>query len=134
MRALSIRQPWAWLIVHGHKPVENRDWCTTWRGPLLVHAGASVVKRDFREAVAQVQDLFDIAVPELDALPRGGIVGMATLHGCVQEMDSPWFTGPHGLLLRDARPLPFVPWKGVLGFFHVPASEAGVAPEIAGGW
>lgn len=37
--ALSIRQPGAWLIVNGHKDIENRDWPTTnFRGRLLVHA------------------------------------------------------------------------------------------------
>lgn len=37
--ALSIRQPWAWLIVNNHKPVENRSWPTSFRGRFLVHAG-----------------------------------------------------------------------------------------------
>src|SRR5438045_8559495 len=39
MKALSIRQPWAWLIVNGHKPVENRSWSTKYTGKLLIHAG-----------------------------------------------------------------------------------------------
>src|SRR3972149_11819690 len=39
MKALSIIQPWAWLIVHGHKPVENRRWPTSFRGQFLIHAG-----------------------------------------------------------------------------------------------
>jgi hypothetical protein len=38
MKELSIRQPWAWLIIAGHKDVENRSWTTTYRGPLLIHA------------------------------------------------------------------------------------------------
>mgnify|MGYP002359850962 FL=1 len=38
MKALSIRQPWAGLIIHGYKDIENRDWPTRYRGPLLVHA------------------------------------------------------------------------------------------------
>ena len=44
MRALSIRQPWAWLIVNGHKDIENRSWRTKYRGPFLVHAGLKVEK------------------------------------------------------------------------------------------
>ena len=36
--ALSIRQPWAWLIVNGYKDIENRDWPTKFRGRMLVHA------------------------------------------------------------------------------------------------
>jgi hypothetical protein len=39
MKVLSIRQPWAFLIVNGHKNIENRDWLTAYRGPVLIHAG-----------------------------------------------------------------------------------------------
>ncbi|WP_229215634.1 ASCH domain-containing protein [Duganella sp. CY15W] len=38
MKALSIRQPWAWLIVNGYKDIENRSWSTNVRGKVLVHA------------------------------------------------------------------------------------------------
>ena len=41
-RALSIRQPWAWLILNGYKDLENRTWRTDYRGPLLIHAGMRV--------------------------------------------------------------------------------------------
>ncbi|MEI3544750.1 MAG: ASCH domain-containing protein [Alphaproteobacteria bacterium] len=36
---LSIRQPWAWLIVNGYKDIENRTWPTHFRGKVLIHAG-----------------------------------------------------------------------------------------------
>ena len=39
MKALSIKQPWAWAIIHAGKNVENRTWATSYRGPLLIHAG-----------------------------------------------------------------------------------------------
>jgi hypothetical protein len=39
MKALSIMQPWAWLIVNGLKDIENRKWSTDFRGEFLVHAG-----------------------------------------------------------------------------------------------
>ena len=38
---LSVRQPWAWLILQGLKPIENRTWSTPYRGPLQLHAGKS---------------------------------------------------------------------------------------------
>ena len=38
MKALSIKQPWAWLIVNGYKDIENRTWKTNYRGTFLVHA------------------------------------------------------------------------------------------------
>ena len=37
---LSIRQPWAWLIAHGWKNIENRTWPTGYRGRFLIHAAA----------------------------------------------------------------------------------------------
>lgn len=41
MRVLSIRQPWAWLIVSGYKDIENRTWYTPYRGEIAVHASGS---------------------------------------------------------------------------------------------
>lgn len=38
MKALSIKQPWASLIVSGHKTVEMRTWKTSYRGLLAIHA------------------------------------------------------------------------------------------------
>lgn len=130
MRALSIRQPWAWLIVQGHKPVENREWTTHYRGPLLIHASATVAKRDYELTAAMVDEEFGITVPKLEVIERGGVVGLATLADCVQEMDNPWFTGPCGFVLTGAKPLPFLPWKGGLGYFHVPAAALGLPAEV----
>ncbi len=42
MKALSIMQPWAWLIVNGHKDIENRNWPTRFRGPVYIHAGKKI--------------------------------------------------------------------------------------------
>ena len=41
MKAISIKQPWAWLIANGYMTVENRKWYTGHRGDLLIHAGKS---------------------------------------------------------------------------------------------
>lgn len=38
METLSVKQPWASLIVCGAKDVENRTWTTPYRGRLLIHA------------------------------------------------------------------------------------------------
>lgn len=50
-KALSIQQPWAWLIISGNKLVENRTWSTDWRGTLAVHAGKKTAPHD-RDAFA----------------------------------------------------------------------------------
>lgn len=41
MRALTVIQPWAYAIARCGKSIENRNWGTSYRGPLLIHAGAS---------------------------------------------------------------------------------------------
>lgn len=48
---------------------------------------------------------------------RGGIIGVAEIVDCVEASDSPWFFGRYGFVLRNARPVEFIPVKGALGFF-----------------
>src|SRR5688572_4676832 len=52
MKALSLRQPWAWAVVHGGKRVENRGWTTDYRGPLLIHASTGMTRGEYEDAVA----------------------------------------------------------------------------------
>lgn len=120
MIALSIRQPWAWLIVHGHKDVENRDWPTRYRGETLIHAGKTKDKEQYAAAQEMAKEV-GLELPPIDDLEYGGIVGRAYLHDCVSHSPSHWFIGEHGFLLRDSTPLPFTPCRGRLGFFNVPA-------------
>jgi ASCH domain len=122
MKALSVRQPYAWLIVSGHKDIENRDWATNFRGRVLIHAGLTYPKRNYRDD-AEIFGARYGAYPERDTM-LGGIVGVATITGCVTASDSEWFFGPYGFTLTDAKPLPFVPCKGKLGFFNVDAAVA----------
>lgn len=41
MKALTVRQPWAWAIARGGKDIENRTWSAPHRGPLAIHAGSA---------------------------------------------------------------------------------------------
>lgn len=117
---LSIRQPWAWLIVHGFKDIENRSWWTAFRGTFLVHAGKGMTIREYEEARVVAAGINpSIDVPDPKDLPRGGIVGEAESVNCVTVSDSPWFFGPHGIVIFNARPLPFFPCRGALGFFNL---------------
>lgn len=121
MIALSIRQPWAWLILNAGKDIENRDWSTRFRGRFLVHA-AKGVTRDEYEAVANFVRRLQVKrpLPEFAALPRGGVVGSVEIVDCVKYSSSPWFMGKNGFVLRDPCPTLFVPHKGRLGFFDIP--------------
>lgn len=127
--ALSIKQPWAALLVAGMKTVEVRTWPTRRRGWVLIHAAR--VPDDRPEA----WEAFN--TPELRAAAglRGGIVGRANLVDCrVYEsptafaLDHPrhhnmtaWFRPPrlYGLVFQDIRPVPFYPYQGQTMFFGV---------------
>jgi hypothetical protein len=58
-----------------------------------------------------------VEVPPRDQLQRGGIIGEFTITDCVTSHPSPWFFGAYGYPVRDAKPLPFQPCKGMLGIF-----------------
>lgn len=121
MLALSIRQPWAWLIIHGGKDIENRSWPTRVRGRVLVHAAKTCALDDYVSAGVLVGALPGVPLlPRAVDLERGGIIGSVEIVDCVTASASPWFCGPYGFALRDARPLSFRPCRGRLGFFEVP--------------
>jgi hypothetical protein len=120
MKALSIRQPWAHLIVHAGKDIENRDWFTRLRGRILVHAAKGMTRDEYADVREFCDRSGNAIVPDFDALQRGGVIGSVEIVDCVEHSESRWFFGRYGFVLRDPRPLPFIPYKGSLGFFEVP--------------
>jgi hypothetical protein len=120
MKALSIRQPWAWLILYAGKDIENRVWSTNVRGRVLVHAAKGMTKDEYHEAPLYNSGGEFIVLPPFEGLQRGGVVGSVEIVDCVTKSDSHWFNGPYGFLLRNPKILPFTPWRGQLGFFDVP--------------
>ena len=116
--ALSIRQPWAWLICHGIKRLENRTWTTSHRGGILIHTGKHVTPGD--DAVARcLAEADGFTIPPLSDLPRGGIVGRADLVDVINYSTSQWFMGPLAFVLENAAPLPFKPLLGRRWLFPV---------------
>lgn len=124
---LSIRQPWAWAILHAGKDIENRSWSTRVRGRVLIHAGLKYSLEDYdtvegimRETGMWVHDL-DRALLD-KSFDLGGIVGSVEIVDCIDERNfrarSPWFFGPYGFVLRNPIVLPFERMPGKLGFFH----------------
>lgn len=140
MKALSVMQPWAWLIVNGHKDIENRDWkpanpALRFRGKVLIHTGLKIdaeASDDVAENIHPVSCFFPLATPlnVPAAWETGGIVGEAEIVDVVTKSDSPWFVGPIGLIIRNARPLEFRPCVGALGFFEPDYSKT-YAPKKA---
>jgi hypothetical protein len=113
--ALSIRQPWCHHILYDGKDIENRSWATRFRGAVLIHASKGV-DRDDRVEVREA------------GMPLGGIVGVMEIVDCVTASGSDWFFGPYGFVIRNARPLPFVPCRGALGFFRPAVDLSALQP------
>jgi hypothetical protein len=74
-KVLSIRQPWASLILAGLKDIENRTWWTPWTGRFLVHAGKKLDDSFDSWEIAQQHGL------ETADLPRGAYLGTVDLLG-----------------------------------------------------
>lgn len=74
MKVLTIKQPWATLIMQGNKRFEFRSWQTNYRGELLIHAGKGIDK----EAIKRLEKY----LPK--ELPLGKILGKVTLVNCVK--------------------------------------------------
>ena len=120
LKALSIKQPWAWLIVNGFKDIENRNHLKNFRGDFLIHAGK---KFDVEWAWKLNHNFFEKLYPkiknvDLEEIKKGGgIIGSATIVDCVEVSNSPWFNGKYGFVIKNPKPLPFTPCKGQLSFF-----------------
>lgn len=73
MKALTIKEPWASLIINGYKKYEFRSWKTNYRGKILIHAGLSFDQKN--------KDRFKKY--NLD-YAKGEIIGEATLTDCIK--------------------------------------------------
>ena len=74
MKVLTIKQPWATLIMQGDKRFELRSWKTKYRGDLLIHAGKGIDKEAMERLVKYI--------PE--NMPTGKILGKVTLVDCIE--------------------------------------------------
>lgn len=122
VKAISIRQPWAALIIYGGKDIENRSRRTNFRGSVALHASMTIegdIVFDLENALHPCTGrLFrSDAVERRRHLVTGGIVGVADVIDCVDHYPSEWFFGPYGYVLANARPVDFIPCPGALGLF-----------------
>jgi hypothetical protein len=134
--ALSVRQPWAWAIIHAGKDIENRAWTRvpkSWRekrGRVAIHAARGMTRREYENA-RRFMDGLGVEVPPAHELRRGGIIGSVEIAGIVEQSDSPWFAGPLGLVPRNPHPCDFVPVMGRLGYFGWDRAPADSVPKTA---
>ena len=122
MRTLSIKQPWAWAIMHG-KDIENRTWYTRSLGHILIHASKKFDHYGYQWLLDH-RTLLTAEIPHSDDFPVGGVVGISKIVDCVSYHPSPFFFGPWGFVLEDSRPYDFYPSRGRLGFFNMTKEDA----------
>lgn len=129
MKALSVKPPWAYYIIHGIpfgipienddgttriedsgkvilKDIENRNWAIPSWFELPQRIQIHVSKRE-----DDIEDVMEFCIGKLGLpafsiimsfskrLSRGAIIGEVDIVGCVTESKSPWFVGPYGFIL-----------------------------------
>lgn len=133
--ALSVRQPWAWAIIHGGKDIENRSWQAVnyglrRRGRIAIHAAKGMTRAEYQDASGFMLGL-GVICPPASALSRGGLIGSVDVVDVVDDSLSPWFFGPRGIVLSDPKPFEFVPAGGQLGYFRWEPAHWNTVPEPA---
>ena len=149
MTCITVRQPWAWMIIHGggtyenepihdgipgreirygFKNIENRKWRTEHRGPLLIHAGK--IEADYDDTYQLAEKMYyaeygeanGLRNPIPDYLDYGAIIGQVELIDITR--DYPWghWTMPDHWhwVLGHPQPIQPIPYRGRPGLFNVP--------------
>jgi hypothetical protein len=123
IRALSIRQPWAELILRRRKPIEIRTWKSEYRGWLLIHASGNWEATSAREmginkhAVTQSAFVGIAKVKEIRPFTRKD----ASLLKKKRGGDGWWGPGQFAWVLESVHRIEPIPFKGRLGLFRPPA-------------
>lgn len=135
--ALSVRQPWAWAIIHGGKDIENRSAGAVAHGmhpgPLAIHAAKGMTQDEYRHAASFMEEI-GVKCPPPAELVRGAIIGHCRVLEIVSEHDSDWFFGPRGLVIAEQEPCKPIPVMGALGFFDWRKGRMLTAPQHNARW
>ena len=153
IKALSVRQPWAWLLVNNHKPLENRSWPTSLRGRLAIHASGTMSATEYDNARWSV-DLVNeckretpwpweapgtpmvrppIVLPVRSEIELGGLVGSVEIYDCrlkdpkrQPEEISAWENShqKYSWMSRNGRPSKLIPCKGSLRLWYLSTPQA----------
>lgn len=118
MKVLTIKQPWAELILRKRKRIELRNWTTSFRGEFLIHSS----KKSDKDSMERFG---------FKKLPEGQILGRANLLGVKDYVDEEEFKkdghkhlviggfSKHGFLIENARRLKPFPARGKLNFWNL---------------
>jgi activating signal cointegrator 1 len=135
MKAITICQPYAHLIVSGAKRVENRTWPTSYRGLIYIHAGKSRLWLDLDDTESLIDSSYNIPIADM---AFGAVVAVAKLVDCVKFVDIevgnynkkyPWLydhqhaSGPWCWILDSVSPVGPWPYRGAQGLFEIKDDE-----------
>jgi hypothetical protein len=134
MQALTIREPWASLIVSTNKKFETRDWKRNYRGLLAIHSGKqSVPVEDYPLGLEEILDDLEITQDNLNN-NKGKIIAIATLKEIhlmtdkfineqseLERLTGFWEPGLYAWELTDIKPITQpIPARGMPGLWTVP--------------
>ena len=133
MRAITIKQPWAWAIIHGGKNIENRGWApNNLSGRIAIHAGRTQDEGGY-PAIRSILSLDTEGLCRVaEAAVCGAIIGTVEVvsvharwvgrHQCIGTHCAPWGiqSSAHHWVLADPRPCEPIPCRGALGLWTVP--------------
>lgn len=144
MKAITLWQPWASLIVTGAKKIETRSWYTHYRGPLAIHAAQTWnqelsamlslwhIQGGLAPLVGEPLDLTGSSWPGVkeEHLPRGFIISTCNLVDCVptdsmtqkqiefEQYFGDFTPGRYGWILEDVKSVGPIPAKGKQGLWE----------------
>jgi hypothetical protein len=128
MKVLTVKNPWAYLIIHAGKDIENRAYKTNYRGRILIHASKKSDCLDSCSALMSERlPLWKIrAMQQVAETTNGYIIGSVHIVDCVRDSDSQWAEqGMWHWILRH--PVTFykpIPARGMLGLWEYKTEES----------
>ena len=86
-RCLTVKNPWAFLIVHGIKDIENRNWKTNFRGNVFIHVSAKSVEPFEVLTKEQFEAIDQYTMPMIDSyFETSRIIGSVEIVDCVLDV------------------------------------------------
>jgi len=122
MKAITVRQPWAWAFFHAIpvKDVENRTRQTKHRGPLIIHSSARCPPAEYQAAAREIRRITGRSPPPLEELPLGQVLGTVDVLECVRDSTSRWAQpGLVHWMVRNPRACKPFPARGKLALFEI---------------
>ena len=127
MKALSVRQPWAWAIIHAGKDIENRTRITRYRGPVAIHA-TRCTRGEYEDAAKTIKAICGATVPPWGVIREtfGVVIGVVDLWDAREGGHRPrskWASDDVWWFLRGPKTCKPYTCKGARGYlFDIPDS------------